>query len=106
MLTLTTGKPASGMSYSQHGPAGENEGARSVAAPALSGRSVRASNLDLGGMHVVRAGVTVVDRAGFRWYVSRVRLGTWYGRKVTAFGTLGMETCFGLCRDVRVVALS
>lgn len=51
----------------------------------------------------VRAGVVVAEKTGFRWLVRRVRGGEWYGRRVTAFGTLGMETAAGRCSDVCVI---
>lgn len=84
----------------------EANGSPTLVGPASPGRSVGApskrSNLDATGLRVVRAGVTVSDD-GFRYFVTRVRLGTFYGRWINAFGSLGAPV-FGDCRSVRVVA--
>lgn len=73
--------------------------------PVVGSRAAkRSSNLSRDGVHLVRAGVQVVDHEGFRWLVTRVRLGTWYGRRVSVYGWLRRESASGPCCAVSVAA--
>lgn len=97
-------------------PAAASQGADgvvpSLAAPAAPGQSVGApskvvhqqrptGNVSRCGKPV-RGGVRVADVEGWHYLVTRVRSGVWYGRRLTAFGSLGPQAR-GFCGSVQVV---
>ena len=103
MLHQSSGQPRSGLLL-PCGPSGKNVVTPAVAAQVATGRTVRASNLDRSGMHIICKGARVSYECR-HYSVLRVRRGVFIGALFDAFGHARADVVVnGYCRDCQVIA--